>query len=636
MKATFLKKGKPIKESTPDPEGLIRLEKTVLEIFSEQDFHNSDMRTIAKKAEISFATIYKYYRSKEKLLFFFINKWMKELADRQLDHLQGLEDLKEKLRKIVWVNMDFYEKNPGVGKIIFMTVPQKAWMSDESFIQKDFIGVFLEVLKEGQEKGYLNSEVRPGTLLDFIYGVIIRSFIMWIYRGQKESFTAQANILFEMIWEGISNTSLKKEQPKREWKGGRVMEKKKRNQGEDLTRREFLKTTAAVGALTATGSLTAPFSAIGAAKEIKVGLDLAYSGPFAFIGPRAEAAIRYAFSKSKYRDNVKFFPEDSQNKPEVAVEKAQKLVEKEGVDILVGPLAGHEALAVSEYCKSKKKLMLLVYGGNVRIAGSNCSRYTFLCGHTTYSISAPALPWIVNNLGKQIFLIGSDYSTGHDICGYFKEGALKMGATIVGEAYPPLGHSEFAPYLSQIMNSKPKPKVVAGFVGGSDLVNFTKQFSEFGLKKEGIVIVTTIGQYSAKLIEAMGNSAEGMYDIFHWAPTLANKENIEFMAGFAKYAKMEADDAAVLGYDVGTTITYALDQTGGDTDNEKLIAAIEKRRWKSPRGECSFGPNHCIVHPVYVRMVKRIGGKLSIVAVANVGQHTTPGDATGPGGKCQM
>ena len=140
----------------------------------------------------------------------------------------------------------------------------------------------------------------------------------------------------------------------------------------------------------------------------------------------------------------------------------------------------------------------------------------------------------------------------------------------------------------------------------------------------------------AKLIEAMGTPAEGMYDVFHWAPTLAHKENVEFMAGFAAYAKQEAEDAAVLGYDVGTTITYALDQTGGDTDNEKLIAAIEKRRWIGPRGECSFGPNHCIVQPVYVRQVRRVGGKLSIVAAANVGQHTTPGDAAGPGGRCQM
>jgi branched-chain amino acid transport system substrate-binding protein len=413
------------------------------------------------------------------------------------------------------------------------------------------------------------------------------------------------------------------------------MEKKKRR-SKGLTRREFIKTTAAAGALAATGSLTRPLLARAAAKEIKVGIVLPYSGVYAMIGKRSEAAIRYAFHQSKYRDRVKFFTEDSRVKPAVSVEKAQKLVEKDGVDVLVGPAAGHTALAVSEYCKSAKKLMLLVYGGNVKIAGSNCSRYTFLCGHTTYSVSAPGVPWCVDNLGKEIFLVGADYSTGHDICGWFKEGYLKKGGTIVGEAYPPLGNAEYAPYLTQIMNAKPRPKVVAGFQGGSDAINITKQFAEFGLKKMGIPMVWTIGSYSEFICKAIGDAAEGHYDIHHWSPVLSHKENVEFMEGFPKFAKMEVEDAAVLGYEVGTTITYALDQTGGDTDNEKMIDAIEKRRWIGPRGECSFGPNHTIIHPTYIRQVRRIEGKLLPAIAAKLGPHTTPGGAGGPGGQCKL
>lgn len=414
------------------------------------------------------------------------------------------------------------------------------------------------------------------------------------------------------------------------------MKKEKNGHQKGFTRREFIKTTAAAGALAATGSLAGPFVARAAEKEIKVGLVMPYSGVYAFAGKRGEAAIRYAFHQSKYRDRVKFFTEDSRVKPDVSVEKAQKLVEKEGVDILVGPVAGHTALAVSEYCKSKKKLMLLVYGGNVKIAGSNCSRYTFLCGHTTYSVSAPGVPWVVDHLGKEVFLIGADYSTGRDICGWFKEGYLKKGGTIVGEAYPPLGTSEYAPYLTQIMNAKPRPKVVAGFLGGSDAVNITKQFAEFGLQKMGIPMVWTIGSYSDANIEAIGDAAEGHYDIHHWSPMLPHKQNVEFMKGFTAFANMPADDVAVLGWEVGTTITYALDQTGGDTDNEKLVDAIEKRKWIGPRGKCSFGSNHAIVHPTYVRKVERVKGKLVPAIAAELGPHTTPGDATGPGGECKL
>lgn len=414
------------------------------------------------------------------------------------------------------------------------------------------------------------------------------------------------------------------------------MKKEKNGHQKGFTRREFIKTTAAAGALAATGSLAGPFVARAAAKEIKVGMVMPYSGVYSFAGKRGEAAIRYAFHQSKYRDRVKFFTEDSRVKPDVSVEKAQKLVEKEGVDILVGPVAGHTALAVSEYCKSKKKLMLLVYGGNVKIAGSNCSRYTFLCGHTTYSVSAPGVPWVVDHLGKEVFLIGADYSTGRDICRWFKEGYLKKGGTIVGEAYPPLGTSEYAPYLTQIMNAKPRPKVVAGFLGGTDAVNITKQFAEFGLQKMGIPMVWTIGSYSEANIEAIGDASEGNYDIHHWSPVLPHKENVEFMKGFTAFANMPADDVAVLGWEVGTTITYALDQTGGDTDNEKLVDAIEKRNWIGPRGKCSFGSNHAIIHPTYVRQVRRVKGKLVPAIAADLGPHTTPGGADGPGGQCSM
>lgn len=405
----------------------------------------------------------------------------------------------------------------------------------------------------------------------------------------------------------------------------------------DLNRREFLKTMAALGVTATMSPFLTPTIARGDEKLIKIGMILPYSGVWSSYGARAEQGIRYAFYESKYRNRVKFIVEDSREDPAVSVEKAQKLVERDAVDVIIGPVAGHTALAVSEYCKSKKKLVMMVYGGNVKIAGSNCSRYTFLCGHTTYSVSVPGIPWMFENFGKEIFLIGNDYSSGRDICGWFKEGYLKKGGTVVGEVYPPLGTSEFAPFLSQIQSAKPRPKVVAGFLSSNDTINLTKQYAEFGLKKEGIPLVSCIGTYNDMNIKAIGDAAEGIaYDIHHWAPTLSHKENVKFMEGYKKFANMDAEDSAVLGYEAGSSIVYGLDQTGGDTNNEKLVDAIAKRQWVGPRGKCSFGPNHCIVHTTYLRQAQRVKDKLAPVVVANLGMHTTPGDAAGPGGQCKM
>ena len=187
------------------PEVYARLEQAVLEIFSNADFHKANIREVAKRAGVSFSTIYKYYGSKERLVFAFADIWLGKLTERIVDHLQGIEDLKEKLRKVLWLQLDYYERNPHLGCILFMTLPMATWMADETFQQKKMIHLFLDVLKKGQAQGILTSKVRAGVLLDFILGLVQRSFVMWTQRGRRESLAAQANLLFEMVWRGITN-----------------------------------------------------------------------------------------------------------------------------------------------------------------------------------------------------------------------------------------------------------------------------------------------------------------------------------------------------------------------------------------------------------------------------------------------
>ncbi len=197
-----------------NPEINQRLEKAVLDVFSHSDFHRASIRDIAEKAGVSFTTIYKHYGSKERLVFAFVDIWMGKLTDRIVDHLQGIEDLKEKLRKMFWLQLDYYERHEGLGRIVFMTLPMKTWMADETFEQHRMMDLLIDVLREGQKEGVLNNAVRAGTLLDFIMGFVQRSFFMWILRGKKESLAGQANVMFEMVWRGMAQPrprSLEKE-----------------------------------------------------------------------------------------------------------------------------------------------------------------------------------------------------------------------------------------------------------------------------------------------------------------------------------------------------------------------------------------------------------------------------------------
>ena len=187
-----------------DPDTKARIEQAVLDIFAEREFHRVGLIEVARGANVSLQTIYKYYGSKEALLFSSLDTWLGKLATRMIDHLQGIEDYKEKLRKVFWVVLDFFEKHPQVAQLIMSSVYVNTWRRMDNYQNPVLFGAFLKVLGEGRARGILNDQVDEKYLLDFIMGVLGRLVQMYIHRGMKEPLTKQANPLFEMLWRGIS------------------------------------------------------------------------------------------------------------------------------------------------------------------------------------------------------------------------------------------------------------------------------------------------------------------------------------------------------------------------------------------------------------------------------------------------
>jgi TetR/AcrR family transcriptional regulator, repressor of fatR-cypB operon len=187
-----------------DPETRARIEQAVLDVFSGREFHRVGLIEIARASNVSLQTIYKYYGSKEALLFASLDSWLGRLAHRMIDHLQGIEDYKEKLRKVFWVVLDFFEKNPKVAQLIMSSVYINTWRRTETYQSPQLMGAFMKVLGEGRSRGILNDQVDEKVLLDYILGVLGRLVQMYIHRGQKKPLTAQANVLFEMLWRAIS------------------------------------------------------------------------------------------------------------------------------------------------------------------------------------------------------------------------------------------------------------------------------------------------------------------------------------------------------------------------------------------------------------------------------------------------
>ena len=88
---------------------LARLEKAVLELFSSRDFHEVSLQDVARRANVSLQTIYKYFGSKEALVYSMLDTLLGRLAERMIDHLQGIDDARERLRKACWVTPDYMD-----------------------------------------------------------------------------------------------------------------------------------------------------------------------------------------------------------------------------------------------------------------------------------------------------------------------------------------------------------------------------------------------------------------------------------------------------------------------------------------------------------------------------------------------
>ncbi|MDO9234702.1 MAG: TetR/AcrR family transcriptional regulator [Aquabacterium sp.] len=192
----------PLSKMRPDT--LLRIEKAVLALFSDSDFHEVSLIDVAKAANVSLQTIYKYFGSKEALVYAMLDVMLGRLAERMIDHLQGIDDARERLRKTFWVTLDYMDKHPAVMMLLFTAVPVSRHQNIRIYESPDLMGALLGVLKDGQARGVLNKRVSSKILLDVFMGIIGRVVLMHIVRRETQPLIDQFDELFQMVWRAMS------------------------------------------------------------------------------------------------------------------------------------------------------------------------------------------------------------------------------------------------------------------------------------------------------------------------------------------------------------------------------------------------------------------------------------------------
>src|SRR3989440_37289 len=249
-----------------------------------------------------------------------------------------------------------------------------------------------------------------------------------------------------------------------------------------LTRRTFLAGASATAAGVAVGPWVLRSMAQGA--PVKIGLVLPYTGVYAVLGESITQGMELVFARENWTvagRKVEMIREDDEMKPPVGIRKTEKLIDSDNVDILTGPVHSGILMGMRDKVHNSKTILIVSNAGADAISRERCSRWIFRTSFSNWQPNQPMGGWVANHVAKEVFITAPNYQAGKDQLGAFKETFVPAGGKLVGEDYPKLGETDYAPYLTKIKQSG--AKAVYAFFSGTDAVNFVKQYDDFGLKQ---------------------------------------------------------------------------------------------------------------------------------------------------------
>ena len=231
----------------------------------------------------------------------------------------------------------------------------------------------------------------------------------------------------------------------------------------------------------------AAFAGTAAAQQatIKIGLIAPLEGALALSGQDAIRGTELALDEIKYmigNKKIVVLKESSNGRPDVALGKAKKLIEQDNVDILIGPLAGGEGLAIKEYAKTQPN-KTFVQGTSaaqeltLKDAAPNLYRFTgegaqWQAGLGNYAYDVKGY--------RNIVSVGDDYAfPSSQVAGFISEFCPK-GGRIAQRFWAPLGTKDYNSIIAKIPDNI---DAIYLLVAGADAVNFLTQYQQAGGKK---------------------------------------------------------------------------------------------------------------------------------------------------------
>jgi branched-chain amino acid transport system substrate-binding protein len=351
-------------------------------------------------------------------------------------------------------------------------------------------------------------------------------------------------------------------------------------------------------------------------KTIKIGFVSTFSGPVAAIGNDMRNSFELALDHHGRKLGglpVEVIYEDDQVKPEVGVQKVQKLIESDKVDFIVGIIWSNVLLASLKPIIDSKTFTIITNAGASQLAGEMCSPYVFSTSWNNDQ-TPQAIGTYMNQKGvKTAFLIGPNYAAGKDML----EGvAATYKGQIVGReltTWPT--QVDFSAELSKARNAK--PDAIFAFYPGGPGIQFITQYAQSGLK--GQIPLYTAFTIDSLSLPRLKDLALGIPGAQQWVRDLPNEANKRYVADFRARHKTDPSFYGSQTYDAVPLLDSVVTAVKGDLSNKNgMRDAARKANFKSVRGNFKFGPNHIPIQNFYLQEAVKDGDEFRMKTVATI------------------
>jgi urea transport system substrate-binding protein len=296
--------------------------------------------------------------------------------------------------------------------------------------------------------------------------------------------------------------------------------------------------------------------------------------------------------------------EDGASDWDVFKEKAEKLIDQDKVAAIFGCWTSASRKAVIDTFESKNHMLWYP----VQYEGQECSKNVFYTGAAPNQQIEPAVDWLLENKGKQFFLIGSDYVFPRTANTIIKEQLKAKGGETVGEDYLPLGNTEVTPIITKIRQALPDGGVIFNTLNGDTNVAFFKQLKSAGITPDKYPIMSvSVAEEEVKQIGP--EFLKGHYAAWNYFQTVDTPENNKFVEAFkAKYGEDRVtNDPMEAAYIMVYLWKQAVEKAGTADDLDKVRMAAVGQEFDAPEGKVKMFPNHHISKTVRIGEVRDDG-----------------------------